>query len=359
MIHNEGADKSTAGIDAAMHSPWVAIDAKVSGKDATLLVKSTFGTDTSHAYAVVAALANEPLRVYSETLSLDEIASRVAAVAPAYRRNSPTALVAHIRKLLVAQHPLFTYTITTTSNASPDALSLSHSDSQTEPDTLSLQIEGSINGLRFAWLLVLKSLSYPQSASFISTSLIAPFLATSAALLAHRAVLEKAIAERDNEIASLRALVASSGGEKGLKIKKSAPIQSDHILMDSIHRVLKDSSAKPSLDLIGKNLFRRSDLDPLYSNIMNQLAPRAAPVETRENADDDVELDYCNEELGSTQRAGPRATGGPSSQAIVSPQKSKKEDVADMAEKRLQELVQLGEKKVSQANAKPKKRKII
>ncbi|KAI8843309.1 hypothetical protein BJ741DRAFT_590533 [Chytriomyces cf. hyalinus JEL632] len=356
MDHNDSADKSTAGIEAAMHSPWVAIDTKMSGKDATLLVKSAFGTDTSHAYAVVAVLANEPLRVYSETLSLDEIASRVAAVAPAYRRNSPTALVAHIRKLLVSQHPLFTYTITTTSNASPDALS--HSDSQPEPDTLSLQIEGSINGLRFAWLLVLKSLSYPQSASFISTSLIAPFLATSAALLAHRAVLDKAIAERDNEIASLRALVASSGGEKGLKIKKSAPIQSDHILMDSIHRVLKDSSAKPSLDLIGKNLFHRSDLDPLYSNIMNQLAPRAAPVETRENADDDVELDYCNEELGSTQRAGPRATGGPS-QAIVSPQKSKKEDVADMAEKRLQELVQLGEKKVSQANAKPKKRKII
>ncbi|KAJ3227789.1 hypothetical protein HDU81_006505 [Chytriomyces hyalinus] len=330
----------------------------MSGKDATLLVKSAFGTDTNQAYAVVAALANEPLRVYSETLSLDEIASRVAVVAPAYRRNSPTALVAHIRKLLVAQHALFTYTIITSSNTSPDALSFSHSDSQLQPDTLSLQIEGSINGLRFAWLLVLKSLSYPQSASFISTSLIAPFLATSAALLAHRAVLDKAIAERDNEIASLRALVASTGGERGLKIKKSVPIHSDQILMDSLHRVLKDSSAKPPVEVIGKNLFHRSELDPLYSNIMNQLAPRAAPVETRENADDDVELDYCNEEMGATQRAVPKASAGPS-QAIVSPQKSKKEDVADMAEKRLQELVQLGEKKVSQANAKPKKRKII
>ncbi|KAJ3026813.1 UNVERIFIED_CONTAM: hypothetical protein HDU68_004999 [Siphonaria sp. JEL0065] len=115
-------------------------------------------------------------------------------------------------------------------------------------------------------------------------------------------------------------------------------------------------------------------MENLYKQVMAKLVPQSLSIpggdhrRGMDNAlleDDELQLDYAPDG-GSSQRIGGGAAFGAhqrvrpdslgfGSQAL----KSKKEEAEETVDKRLKELMELGQKKEAAAAAKPKKRKII
>ncbi|KAJ3084174.1 hypothetical protein HDU99_002888 [Rhizoclosmatium hyalinum] len=340
--------------------PWQPVSVRLDGTTATLLIKFAAGDCEEHAYTCCGVFAPGSSNALFESLSVSELTSRTATVAPAFRRNPPRKVVRLVHHLLLAKEM---------ENVSCDAR-------WTTPSTLNLSLKGQIGGLVFAWKMTL--IPPPPSVdtdTLIPSQFLTPMIASINVLLTNQIRLEKIIADKEKEIEELRAALVNNANHMGgiVRVKKTTPhFNSTQIFQESLQQVFPPSLIAGDIEAashaVSLSLFQKPEMESVYKSVMTNLIPTTDEAERRREPGDDEDLsqlDYVPDGPGSTQVIGGGSGGGSSStqipagtQGVSATQKSKKEEADETVDRRLKELMELAEKK-QQAAAKPKKRKII
>ncbi|KAJ3346926.1 hypothetical protein HDU83_002570 [Entophlyctis luteolus] len=200
---------------------------------------------------------------FAESLSLDGITDRTARVIPAYKRNHPRAILAHLASMLSQQHPSFIYTC-----------SFTHydGDSSSFPSECNVSISGSLNGLAFAWELNLKPTPSGDIQlspdAIVASLLVAPLAACTDVLVAQLDDAERALRDREREIRDLRAALPASPSKR--VAKASAPFSTATSREAALETAL--SSAAPT--------FASGTTEIIARLFASSSSPHAAPHDT-------------------------------------------------------------------------------
>ncbi|KAI9355928.1 hypothetical protein DFJ73DRAFT_775197 [Zopfochytrium polystomum] len=264
------------------------------GSHAVLLIKSHFTRDS---YSV---FATDLKRFWRETVSRDGVIDRMKMHAAAYLRNDVEKFLPYIRRLIVAQDPTFEYTLT--------------SPLEDDDHDLTILLRGKLNGLALKWVLQLRPVRTPQHhpGDMIVPQIILPLMAS--------------LIHAQQEIAQLSDMLESK--DKDLK---------DAADLLAFHNLPKPNVVMGVLDVVE---------DPL-GGIGNVDAPTVQVSQSHKFAT-----------VGASIHDGMPSTGRPpESRATAPSEKDKRKAAEDESQLRLQELIQIGEKK--KEAVKPKKKKII